>query len=64
MPAELHFWRDSTGNELDLLFEVGGDLQAVEIKSGATFVPEWLKALNRWRRLAGERADAPAHLWL
>lgn len=58
-PAELYFWRDNTGNEVDLLFEHGTGLQAVEIKSGATFVPEWLKGLERWRRLAGAQALPP-----
>jgi predicted AAA+ superfamily ATPase len=60
-PADLYFWRDSTGNEVDLLFEVGTGLRAVEIKSGATFVAEWLKGLKRWRQLAGDQALTP---WL
>ncbi len=54
-PAGLYFWRDNTGNEVDLLFETGSALQAVEIKSGATFVGEWLKGLGRWQRLAGNQ---------
>jgi predicted AAA+ superfamily ATPase len=60
-PAELYFWRDNTGNEVDLLFEVRGRLQAVEIKSGATFVGDWLKGIARWQRLAGKLALPP---WL
>jgi uncharacterized protein len=55
-PAGLFFWRDNTGNEVDLLFEVGLQLQPVEIKSGATFVRDWLKGLARWRSFAGEQA--------
>ena len=58
-PAALYFWRDSTGNEVDLLFEVGTGLQAVEVKSGATFVRDWLRALQRWRGLAGDQALPP-----
>ena len=54
-PAELFFWRDNTGNEVDLLFETGTGLQPVEIKSGATFVPDWLRSLRRWAAIAGDQ---------
>lgn len=60
-PADLRFWRDSTGNEIDLLIEDGTGLRPVEIKSGATFVPEWLRGIRRWQRLAGAQALPP---WL
>ncbi len=59
-PADLYFWRDSTGHEIDLLFEDGqGSLQAVEIKSGATFVPEWAGSVRKWQRHAGSEAAMP-----
>lgn len=60
-PAALYFWRDNTGHEVDLLFEVGDRLQAVEIKSGATFVSDWRRALDKWQSFAGEAALPP---WL
>jgi hypothetical protein len=61
-PADLYFWRDSAGHEVDLLFEgEGGRLQAVEVKSGATFVPEWAGAAKKWQGLAGDEAAPP---WL
>lgn len=55
-PPDLYFWRDNTGNEVDVLFESGTRLQPVEIKSGATFVREWLKALHRWQGYAGDES--------
>jgi len=55
-PAGLYFWRDNTGHEIDLLFEMGGRLQGIEIKSGATLVRDWLKGLAKWQTLAGEQA--------
>jgi hypothetical protein len=58
-PADLYFWRDNTGNELDLLFEQGDKLQAVEIKSGATFVSDWLRAARKWQSFAGADALPP-----
>jgi len=53
-PADLWFWRDNTGNEIDVVFETAGALQPVEIKSGATFVRDWLKGPRKWATLAGE----------
>jgi predicted AAA+ superfamily ATPase len=37
-PADLYFWRYHVGHEVDLLYELGDQLQAIEIKSGATFL--------------------------
>jgi predicted AAA+ superfamily ATPase len=60
-PAALYFWRDHTGHEVDLLFEVGSRVQAVEAKSGATFSPDWPRALAKWLGFAGHAALLP---WL
>ena len=59
LPADIYFWRDNHGTEIDLLFEYQGRLHAVEIKSGATFSPDWLQACQRWQRYAGSEAAAP-----
>ena len=58
-PADLYFWRDSTGHEVDLLFEANGKLQAVEIKSGMTFASDWIDATRRWQSFAGAAALPP-----
>jgi predicted AAA+ superfamily ATPase len=58
-PADIYFWRDNHGTEIDLLFEHSGKLHAVEIKSGATFSPDWVHACQRWQRYAGTAAAAP-----
>ncbi len=58
-PADLYFWRDNVGHEVDMLFEAGVRLQAVEIKSGATFVTDWLTAARKWQSFAGEAALPP-----
>ncbi|MFN4102844.1 MAG: DUF4143 domain-containing protein [Tepidimonas sp.] len=47
----LFFWRDSTGLEVDLVWESADRLQGVEIKSGRTFATDWPQALGRWRAL-------------
>lgn len=58
-PADLYFWRDNIGHEVDVVFESQGRLQPVEIKSGATFVTEWLAGVRKWVAIAGEDALPP-----
>ena len=48
----LYFFRDSNGNEVDILFESGRELVAMEVKSSTTYRPELLKGLKRLRGLA------------
>jgi len=59
LPADLHFWRDNHGLEVDLLFEHAGRLQSVECKSGMTYASDWLVSARRWRAAAGETAAPP-----
>lgn len=49
----LTFWRDSTGNEIDLLQQVAGFQNAYEIKSGATYSSDYFKGINKWAKLSG-----------
>jgi hypothetical protein len=58
-PADLYFWRDNTGHEVDLLFEISGKLQAIEIKSGATFANDWPQAVRKWLSFAKDAALPP-----
>lgn len=46
LDARLWFYRDSNGNEVDLLKECGADLFAWEIKSSMTFSTDFLKGLT------------------
>jgi predicted AAA+ superfamily ATPase len=51
---EIYFWRDSGGNEIDLLVARGEDiLAAVECKSGLTIADDWMKPLKRFQALVG-----------
>ena len=52
----IHFWRDQTGHEVDLLVEEGGKLYPIEVKSGATFASDMLAPLRWWASLAGDEA--------
>lgn len=58
-PADLYFWRDSAGHEVDLLYETGHGLQAVEIKAGATFASDWPTAAAKWQGFAKDEALPP-----
>ena len=59
--SNLYFWRNNTGEEVDVLIEQGEYLIPVEIKSGQTFNVDFLTGLNKWADYAGSGA-LPAHL--
>lgn len=59
LPADLYFWRDRNGHEIDLLVQRGDGLQPIEIKSGQTLNRDFFKGLHRWLRLAGPAAVDP-----
>lgn len=50
--GNLSFYRDSNGNEVDLLLEVGPDLFPIEIKSGETIVPDFFKGLTAFSKIS------------
>ncbi|MBL7112429.1 MAG: ATP-binding protein [Bacteroidales bacterium] len=49
----LFFWRDNTGNEIDLVIEKGNDQVPVEIKSGQNLSEESFKGIRYWNKLTG-----------
>ena len=55
--SNLYFWRDNTGNEIDVLLDEAGSLRPIEIKSGQTMRREHLAGLKKWCDLA-EREEA------
>lgn len=50
---ELHFYRDTHGNEVDLVVRRGRDLIPIEIKSAATFTESFLRGIESFREAAG-----------
>ena len=77
---EMYFYRDSEGNEVDLLLPTGGKLHAMEIKAGATVNSDYFKGLKNFashhpQAVAGggvvyggaqsqQRSDWSVHSWL
>lgn len=56
--ARLHFWRDSNGQEVDLIVENGlppGKLGLVEIKSSQTYHADFAKNLRQVSKVLGSR---------
>jgi len=51
--SNLYFWRDNTGNEIDLMIDNGISQIPVEIKSGQTLSEESLRGLRFWSKLTG-----------
>jgi len=54
--VKLYFYRDSHGNEIDLVVDMGSVLVPVEIKSAATFNTSFLEGLNYWRKHVDQSA--------
>lgn len=54
--APIHFYRDASGHEVDLLLNTGGREHAIEIKAGATVNPDYFKGLRQFAK------DHPSHL--
>ena len=52
---ELFFYRDTHGNEVDLIIRQARILIPIEIKSAATFTPDFLKGIDHFARVAGDR---------
>ena len=50
---QFYFFRDSNGNEVDLLVVTGGKIFAVEIKYGKTINANFFKGLGYWSKLSG-----------
>lgn len=56
LSADIYFWRDNHGTEVDLLYPHQDLLHPVELKSGTTFTTDWLNGCEKFRRYAGARS--------
>ncbi len=60
---DLFFWRDSNGNEVDVISDQGGKLMPLEIKSGKTLTKESTAGLKKWVALAKDDSFAPTLIY-
>ncbi|MBK7189884.1 MAG: ATP-binding protein [bacterium] len=54
LEADLYFWRDSSGKEIDFVIDRGHELVPVEAKSAITISEDALAWLGHWQALAGQ----------
>jgi hypothetical protein len=51
------FWRDKTGNEIDLIIDMGSNLLPVEIKASKTYNPRLKSSIFSWLNLKGNTSE-------
>ena len=49
--SHLYFWRNSEGNEIDLIVKNGQELYPIEVKLGSSFSKDYLKGISTWNKL-------------
>ena len=59
LPSNLFFWRDNSGNEVDVIADQGLALLPIEIKSGQTVSTNFFSGLRKWLTWAGAEAGKP-----
>ncbi len=60
LATNLYFWRDSTGNEIDILVDKSGTLIPIEVKSGQTINSEFFSGLKKYSLMAGNEVKSSA----
>ena len=58
-PANLYFFRDATGNEIDLLSDSAGILTPIEIKSSQTPSPDFTRSIKYFIKLFPDSFENP-----
>ncbi len=48
----LYFWRDNTGHEVDIIIDRTDGLFPIEIKSGKTITPDYVKGIHFWQKIS------------
>ena len=53
--AQIYFYRDNHGNEIDLIIDTGGNLIPIEVKSSTTFSKSFFKGFEYWKKHMDEK---------
>lgn len=53
LDRNIYFWRDSNGQEIDLLLEENGRLLPVECKAGQTIAGDWFNGIEKFLDITG-----------
>lgn len=54
LPPHLSYWRDRSGQEIDVIAEVGSVRRAAEIKLSSTIADAFFKGLRYWQSVSGD----------
>lgn len=49
--SNLFYWRDRTGNEIDVLIDQSSQVVPIEIKTATTFTNDFLKGIKYWKKI-------------
>jgi uncharacterized protein len=63
LDPRLYFYRDVSGKEVDLVYQVGSQLIPIEIKSSKTFSPAFLEGLHYFHKQVPKRAKDGAVIY-
>ncbi|NOY09253.1 MAG: ATP-binding protein [Spirochaetes bacterium] len=53
--AELYYWRDKTGHEVDFIVPNKDGEISIEVKAGKTITSDYFKGINYWQSLTGRK---------
>jgi hypothetical protein len=56
--SSIYFWRDSGGNEVDILLDGEKGIVPVEVKSGQTVAADFCKGLDYWKKISGAKSES------
>jgi uncharacterized protein len=58
LDPQLYYYRDSHGNEVDIIYKQANELVPIEIKAAQTITQDFFKGLKYFQKLAGERCKS------
>ena len=60
---DLFYWRDSNGNEIDVIAEWEAKIKPIEIKSVKTLTVDSFSGLKKWMNLAKNAGESPTLIY-
>lgn len=57
LDPHFYYYRDNTGNEIDVIYKFGNELIPIEIKAAQTFNEQFLKTLKFFQKLVKDRCQ-------
>ena len=57
LPANIYFWRDKSGLEVDVILEHSHKTIPMEIKSGATINDNFFKNLDKFKKISAVKSE-------